>query len=303
MNRPDAAMVKQAVSLPDVARGDGRVLRRCGAKLWMLCPFHDERTASCVVDERRFHCFGCGADGDLFDYIQLRDGCNFREAFRKAAELAGVAHTAPSIQSIPSMQPALSWKPYRMNEAERQRCVAMADALLRDRRALKGIALSRKWQRDTIRSLALDACLGLHDGKLVYLYPTGAKKRFKPLTPALEAAHTGAKFAWMFGRQDLPWLADRLSSSAHTVHITEGETVAITLIEVGIDNGSTQVAIAVPGASAWRDEWARMFRNRRVVIWPDADEAGEKLKERIIQSVAPHASEISIVSMHGKENP
>jgi len=300
MNRPDAAAVKQAVSLLDVARGDGHVLRRSGAKLWMLCPFHDERTASCVVDERRFHCFGCGADGDLFDYIQLRDGCDFREAFRKASQMAGdfVPFMKPAMKPVPPDEP---WKPYRMTDAELQRCVSMADALLRDRRAIKAIAKSRNWRRETIRGLALDACLGLHEGKLVCLYPTGAKKRFKPLTPRLEEGFHGAKFAWMFGRPDMPWRSDRLSPCTQEIHITEGETAAITLIENGIARGPESIVMAVPGASSWRDEWAGIFRGRRVMIWPDADEAGQQLRERIIACVSPCAKSVGYVPVHGME--
>jgi DNA primase len=47
-----------------------------------LCPFHDERTPSFIVNQRRqtFHCFGCGAHGDVITFIQKLHGYDFKDA-------------------------------------------------------------------------------------------------------------------------------------------------------------------------------------------------------------------------------
>lgn len=45
------------------------------------CPFHNERTASCKVYKDSFYCFGCGAHGDVFTFVERMEGCNFRKAF------------------------------------------------------------------------------------------------------------------------------------------------------------------------------------------------------------------------------
>jgi len=299
----DAAGIKQAISLLDMMRRDGHRMGRCGMKIRTLCPFHEEKRPSCYVDEERFHCFACGADGDLFDYIQRRDDCDFREAFRKAGAMAGIlpARHRPFVLTPVRGDETRPWMPYRMSGVELHRCVAMAEALLEDQWALEDFANARGWRPETLRGLALDPCLGMHKGKLVYIYPTGAKKRFKPLDPALENAHIGAKFAWMFGRPDAPWRGDRIIPCTETVHITEGESAAIALIETGIDNGTTEIAIAVPGASGWRREWAEMLHDRHVLIWPDADEAGEKMKDQIIRSIKRFAKSIGIVRVPEKE--
>lgn len=57
-------------------------LKRRGATLVGLCPFHMERTPSFAVypDEQRFHCFGCGAHGDIFDFLQAQEGLDIRGA-------------------------------------------------------------------------------------------------------------------------------------------------------------------------------------------------------------------------------
>ena len=49
-------------------------LRRAGAVLVGRCPFHEEKTPSLIVTpaRQRFHCFGCGADGDVFGYVMAQ---------------------------------------------------------------------------------------------------------------------------------------------------------------------------------------------------------------------------------------
>lgn len=57
-----------------------------------LCPFHDERTPSFNVRPSigRYHCFGCGKSGDVFEFIMEMDGLTFVEAVQRLAERAGV---------------------------------------------------------------------------------------------------------------------------------------------------------------------------------------------------------------------
>ncbi len=56
------------------------------------CPFHKDHNPSFVVfpDEQQFHCFGCGAHGDIFDFVEGMEGCSFLEALKKLAFKAGV---------------------------------------------------------------------------------------------------------------------------------------------------------------------------------------------------------------------
>ncbi len=60
-------------------------LRRRAGKIEGLCPFHAERTPSFKIfeNDQRFHCFGCGAHGDLFDFLELQEGLGLREAAEK----------------------------------------------------------------------------------------------------------------------------------------------------------------------------------------------------------------------------
>jgi len=74
-------------------------LRRSGRGWSGLCPFHQEKTASfTVTDEKGFyHCFGCGAHGDLFKWVQEVEGIGFRDAVLSLAggHLTDARHPMP----------------------------------------------------------------------------------------------------------------------------------------------------------------------------------------------------------------
>jgi DNA primase len=57
-----------------------------------LCPFHDERTPSFGIDpvEKLYHCFGCGAGGDVFKFAMETEGLDFGDALEALAERAGI---------------------------------------------------------------------------------------------------------------------------------------------------------------------------------------------------------------------
>lgn len=67
---------------------------------WACCPFHQEKTPSFHVDDRRqrYKCFSCGASGDHFRFLTDKEGLTFPEAVEQLATQAGVALPAPDPQ-------------------------------------------------------------------------------------------------------------------------------------------------------------------------------------------------------------
>lgn len=68
-------------------------LRRAGVDSYFgLCPFHSERTPSFHVrpDEKHYHCFGCQASGDPFDFVMQTEGLDFKAALESLAARFGV---------------------------------------------------------------------------------------------------------------------------------------------------------------------------------------------------------------------
>jgi len=68
-------------------------LKRRGANFIALCPFHKEKTPSFNVHpvKQIWHCFGCGAGGDVFKFVMQYENLPFTDAVRRLAERAGVA--------------------------------------------------------------------------------------------------------------------------------------------------------------------------------------------------------------------
>ncbi|WP_154449092.1 DNA primase [Helicobacter pylori] len=64
-------------------------LYKCGANLKACCPFHDERSASFFVSQEKnlFKCFGCGACGDAFQFLQEFKKISFKEAVEEVAKI------------------------------------------------------------------------------------------------------------------------------------------------------------------------------------------------------------------------
>ena len=82
--------VKQAVPTRQAAESYGVQVRRNGMA---CCPFHDDKHPSMKVD-RRFHCFGCQADGDVIDFTARLFGLNKKDAALKLAEDFSVSFDA-----------------------------------------------------------------------------------------------------------------------------------------------------------------------------------------------------------------
>lgn len=93
MNRNDTVReVAERLSIAEII-GEYVSLKRSGSNFLGLCPFHGEKTPSFNVNPAReiFHCFGCGAGGDIFSFVMKIEGISFPEALRKLAARAGVA--------------------------------------------------------------------------------------------------------------------------------------------------------------------------------------------------------------------
>lgn len=91
IKREDIDEVRQRTDIKEIV--DGYVtLKTAGLGSFKgLCPFHDERSPSFTVRPQvgRYHCFGCGEDGDAISFIQKMDHSSFHEAVEKLAARIG----------------------------------------------------------------------------------------------------------------------------------------------------------------------------------------------------------------------
>ena len=70
-------------------------LKQAGGTFKALCPFHKEKTPSFTVNQQRqiYHCFGCGAGGDVFKFVMEYEKVDFSTSLRMLAERGGIRVT------------------------------------------------------------------------------------------------------------------------------------------------------------------------------------------------------------------
>ena len=90
---PDRTLeeIRQRIDIVELI-GSRIALKRAGSDFKACCPFHKEKTPSFIVSpaRRSFHCFGCGAHGDIFKFLMMSDGMTFPDAVRHLAGRCGV---------------------------------------------------------------------------------------------------------------------------------------------------------------------------------------------------------------------
>ena len=93
------------------------ILKRSGRNFFGLCPFHKEKTPSFSVspDKQIFHCFGCGAGGNVIHFISKIENADFKESLEILADRAGIK--LPTLENnVDSKRLELKEKVYEINK-------------------------------------------------------------------------------------------------------------------------------------------------------------------------------------------
>jgi len=91
MNNSPVQKIKERLSIEEVVSSYIK-LEKVGPNLKARCPFHNEKTPSFFIsnDRGNYYCFGCGAKGDIFTFVEEFEGLDFKGALKLLAERAGV---------------------------------------------------------------------------------------------------------------------------------------------------------------------------------------------------------------------
>ena len=98
------ASVKQAVKLRDAAAQYGITVQRSGM---IVCPFHDDKDPSMKLNDDYYYCFGCGATGDVIDFVARLFQISTKEAAEKLAADFGLTYDRRAPRPPPK-RPAIS---------------------------------------------------------------------------------------------------------------------------------------------------------------------------------------------------
>jgi hypothetical protein len=243
-------------------------LQREGMNHWKgCCPFHDDSDPSfAVYADGRFHCFGCDADGTVFDFVMLRDRVAFPRAVEIVAAECGVRTTEPETKETNGNGHAgVIWTPI--------------------------VPVPRDAPPPSDRQLEcgmLHEYYGPEDNLLGYVRRyearNGRRKQFYPLTYGVLNGKTG----WHDKAPDAPRPLYGLNRLSHatpdaTVLLVEGEKAADAAQRLFPDH----VAMTwMGGANADGNADLSPLLGRTVVIWPDADAPGRAVAARLAKRLA-----------------
>src|SRR3989344_615902 len=157
--------IKQKLDIVEFLRGYLTV-QPAGKNFKANCPFHKEKTPSFMISPERqsWHCFGCGAGGDIFGFLMKYENLEFGEALRILAEKAGV-----ELKRLNPQEYKLTGLLYELNEKAKE---YFKRALQNSEPAKKYLA-SRHLNQETIDEFELGWVPNEFEGLSMHLLKAG----------------------------------------------------------------------------------------------------------------------------------
>ncbi len=271
---PDVIDDARATDLVLLVESYGVKMHKQGKDFFGLCPFHSEDTPSFTIYSKnagpqRFHCMGCGADGDAIQFVQSFEGLKFRDAVRRLVgnlPATGNAPT-PAAAHVPA-EPEEVWTPVLPIPDS---APMTPDTI---RRKIKGqwvsVKASRRWDYRDANGDVL--------GYVFRFDMPGGGKEVLPLVWAVSSLTGEMQWRWMSFPKPRPLYGlDKLAENPNAlVMLVEGEKAADAAQDLFIANGLPMqdlVVVSWPGGGkAVRHVDFAPLKGRAVALWPDADQ-------------------------------
>lgn len=299
--------------LPDYLEGIGIDLRESGTRLICLCPLHYDTNPSFAVfgdGHEVCGCYVCDFTCDVFGLSQmLGRSKSFPQAVVDVAEVLGIHLpdcSGPTCRRSNSGEFSQTEQmPKSLDKKNRKESLPLTDHQKFLRMA------SRYAFRDAVRTepdrleefvnelgIPLDILIqarcggsgiGIYDGLLSYIYPTGLKVRNLP--------GSRIRFYWEFGTASTPWRFDRVGPAISKIYLTESESDALTLIACGVEKDPSSAVVACPG-TGFQEAWAELFTGKSVIICFDFDVAGRTAARKVERLLSDHAESVKILKQN-----
>jgi DNA primase len=300
-------------------------LERKGRIFWGLCPFHKEKSPSFKVENERrtYHCFGCGAGGDVFKWLTETEGLSFPEAVQKLAgeadielpawsaedearetrkkslyEIIGLAasffedqlrmrvgDTARHYLQARGLEPD-AWQRYRLGYAPD------SNAALKDHLAAKGVALDDMVEAGLVRPAEDNRAARDFFYDRVMFPIADVRGRIiafggRGLTPDAKPKYINTGETTLFSKGRLLYnfqtARDAVFKGA-TLIIAEGYMDVIALVEAGFPG-----AVAPLGTALTEDQLQMLWKvSPEPILCFDGDDAGLRAAKRASLIALPH---------------
>jgi len=332
--------IKRTASIRDIA-AQYTSLRRSGKRLVGLCPFHSEKTPSFTIDEEKqlFHCFGCGAGGDLFTLVMEKENLSFPETLRYLARKYGIPlperrNLSPQVKKLEEKTAVITEKAqafFRKN-------------LHNTEEGRKALAYLRKRgiSEETVQTLKLGYALNTWDALISALKRQGfAPKDLERAGLAVYHQERNSYYDRFRGRVIFP-IFDETGKAVgfggrstigaepkylnspdtpiytkgkllyglnftkeyirekETVILVEGYTDFITLFQAGIKNVAAALGTSLTPTQV---DQAKRFAREKMVVCFDGDTAGIKASSRAVSLGFEKGIKTRVVPLPGEADP
>ena len=253
--------LKETVSLYDIINDEIK-LKKSGSYYITKCPFHDEKTPSFKIKQKdnHFKCFGCGAYGDMIDFIVKLKSLSFQNAVRYIASQKNFELEETS-NEIEKPQPRLEKIDKVYIDYFENRGISN-NTLLRFK-----VTQANEWMPDVQTEIPVVCFNYFRDDELVNIKFRGRNKSFKLVKNA----------------ELIFYNLDAIKDD-DTAVIVEGEIDCMSMYEAGIYN-----CVSVPNGAGsnnltYIDNCINHLIDKKyIVIAVDNDDAGNKLKDELIR--------------------
>jgi len=280
---PNIAQLKESIPLYEWMIATGHQLYRRGREYVMCCPFHTEKTPSCYVDAKRYHCFGCGEHGDIADFV-MKDGASLKEAIDNLTSF-----TRPD-RSVLMNIPALPDKANVSSVSIEAPGIYEALATVTFEMHKTGVHVTL----DTVHTYRAPS------GKPLFYVARWKVREGKVIRPFYEKEpgvfiSSLPKFKHGKPLYNLHLLANAASDA--TVYIVEGEKAADALIQQGLLATTTGGATTARGA-----DWRAVGRFQNFIIWPDMDRPGIGYAKDVNEHLPKEARVVDVTDLQKGED-
>ena len=341
---PDFIERLKAANPIDEVMGSYVTLKRSGRDYVCLCPFHNEKTPSCYVHPDRdfFHCFGCGAGGDVITFTMKYNNLDYMEAVKLLAERGGVPMPQDSFFGEKKGSGEFKKRLYEMNRTaakffysklktpEGRQCL---DYLVNKRRLsfetikkygmgfapnswseLKSYMLSEGYTEDELLKGSLISSSKNNTKKTFDFFVNRAMFPFFDLTGHIvgfggRALGEDDKRKYLNSRDTAGYNKEKYLFSMNFAKNACVKSKQILLCEgnldvISLNQAGFENAVASCG-TALTPQQVKMISNyaESVVICYDSDEAGQKATKKAIRLISETGMKTTVIRMDGAKDP